>query len=79
MSRFYTGSLQVDHRTGGLQFRPPDKTVDVLTYFGLYKYFFRMGTDPVLTASAVQCCLEVDWKRTATKDGYKSYHFSSAR
>lgn len=56
---YYNGNPLVDYTTGGLLFRLPGKIVDALAHYVLYKFSFRMGDDPILTALAVQCCSEI--------------------
>lgn len=60
---------------GSLLFWLPVKILDALRYFGLYKFACRMGTDPVLTALAFHRCGEVDWSKTAVRDGFVAYDF----
>lgn len=58
-------------------FQLPTEFLDALSCFGLYMSAPRMGTDPVLTAIALKRCIEVDWEKTAAKDGFVRYYFAN--
>lgn len=51
------------------------KILDALKYFGLYKLSQRIGMEPVLTGMAFHQCSEVDWEKSAVRDGFVSYDF----
>lgn len=46
-------------------------------YFWLYKSALRLRIDPVLTKLVLECCTEVDWGKSATKDCLVCYEFTS--
>lgn len=67
---YYFGNLLFDHVYGEPLFRLMAKILDPLAYFGVYKFSLHTETDPVLTSLAVKRCMEVDWDKTSSKDGF---------
>lgn len=59
-STHYTGNLLLDPVFRGLLLRLSAKNLDVLVYFGLYKFTLRMKTDTVLTALAFKQHMDAD-------------------
>lgn len=55
----HTNSARSDHMSGSSLFRLPVKIIDSLKQFAFYKFAYRMGADPVLTAEAFHRCSEV--------------------
>lgn len=55
----YIGSLCFDHAVGGMLFRLPPLSVNVLGKFGSYRIFEKIGMDPILVASAFHHVSEV--------------------
>lgn len=57
---YYALNHRFDNVSCSIHFRLPDKSLDTLKYFGLYRFALRMGTDPVETAVVFHRCGEVD-------------------
>lgn len=53
---------------GSLSFRLRSEFLDVVTYFGLYKFSSRVYTDAVLTPLASHRYEEENWEKTAVKN-----------
>lgn len=49
---YYTLKARFDNLSCSILFRLPDKILDDLKHFGLYKLALRMGIDPFMTAVA---------------------------
>lgn len=56
---YYKYNYRFNTLSGSPLLRLFNKILDVLKYFGLYKFALRMGTGPVLTAVAFHSCREV--------------------
>lgn len=74
---YYSLNLWFENRSGSILFLLPDKILDSVMYFGLYKLTFGMRTDSVMIAMALHRCGEIDWSRTAVRDGFAAYNFES--
>lgn len=56
-SMYYTANYRFDHVFGGLLFQLSAMILDTVVNFGLYGFAIRIGTDPKLTALAVERCM----------------------
>lgn len=61
---YYASKSRFDSLSGCPLFHLPDKRLDALKYFGLYKFGLRIGTDPVMTFIGLRRCGEVFCGRT---------------
>lgn len=71
----YTYKTRFDHMESSFLFKLPSKLFDYLKYFGSYKFFSLMETDPVLRAPVYHPCSEVDWDKLVVREGFMSYKF----
>lgn len=74
---YYNYNSRFDDRSSSILFRLPDKRLDVLKYFALYKYTLRLDTDPVKTIMGFHSCEENDWVQTAVRDEFMSYNLET--
>lgn len=72
---YRTFNPRFDHNGSSLLSRLLRKNLDTFKYYVLYNFASRMSTDPVFTAIAFHRCREVDWVKTAVRDGFGSYDF----
>lgn len=59
-SSYYRDSLRFDYISSAVLFRFPDSTRDVLTFFGLYKFAFWLGTERELTVLTIRRVSKLD-------------------
>lgn len=65
---YYILNHRVDTLSGSMLFHVLDNILDVLKYFGLYRFALQMGTDPIKTDFAFHRCRKFDLERMAVRD-----------